>query len=393
MSYIENNITVEKFLDRIQNKTMREQFRSIYHQFHLFCKAEYNKTNKQVLDDLAEDWKITHTSNKIIIVLNRFVKWCLDDHPEITYYHGKYNHIKRKITAKHPRTIKLYVGKIRILLEDVWNIEVNSQKIFRQVKIPKPEEEEAEPFTTKQMRIFLDSLSNKKKIQFMVLKDTGMRIQEFCQIRKKDVDVTQKRVMITIQAKYTKTKRARICYITKETEPGFLKIYKSKDENELLFGTSEDPKVAKGSFQTSFAYYRDKISKEYPDFGEIYQSNGRHKKTIHSIRSYTSTQCTIAKDEAWGHEYIGHKRYLGQYIRDKDQFLEKFIRSENHLMIYEKEVVVEHDEEVNNIQAQLDKQGQIIQELLSINDEKINLLKKNNNLQQRITELELKIKP
>ena len=150
--------------------------------------------------------------------------------------------------------------------------------------------------------------------------------------------------------------------------------------------------MAKGSFQTSFAYYRDKISKEYPDFGEIYQSNGRHKKTIHSIRSYTSTQCTIAKDEAWGHEYIGHKRYLGQYIRDKDQFLEKFIRSENHLMIYEKEVVVEHDEEVNNIQAQLDKQGQIIQELLSINDKKTNLLKKNNNLQQRITELELQIK-
>ena len=185
MSYIENNITVEKFLDRIQNKTMREQFRSIYHQFDLFCKDEYNKTNKQVLDDLAEDWKITHTSNKIIIVLNRFVKWCLDDHPEITYYHGKYNHIKRKIAAKHPRTIKLYVGKIRILLEDVWNIEVNSQKIFRQVKIPKPEEEEAEPFTTKQMRIFLDSLSNKKKIQFMVLKDTGMRYRNFVKLGKK----------------------------------------------------------------------------------------------------------------------------------------------------------------------------------------------------------------
>jgi len=60
-------------------------------------------------------------------------------------------------------------------------------------------------------------------------------------------------------------------------------------------------------------------------------------------------------------------------------------------MVYEKEVIVEHDEEVNKIQNQLDKQGRLIQELLSINDEKTNLLKKNSNLQKRITELELKI--
>ena len=391
MSYIENKISVEKFIDRIQNKASRVQFVSIYHQFDLFCKDEYKRANKQVLDDLAKDWNDTHNSKKIIIVMNDFVKWCLVDHPEIVYYRGKYNHIKKSIVARHPRTIKLYVGKIRVLLEDVWDIEVNSSKINRQVKIPKPEEEEAEPFTKKQMRMFLDSVSNKKKLQFMVLKDTGMRIQEFCQIRKKDVEIKGERIKISIQAKYTKTKRARICYITRETEPGFLKLYKSKEDEELLFGTNEEPEVSKGSFQTSFAYYRDKISQNYPDFGEIYQSNGRHKKTIHSIRAYTSTQCTIAKDEAWGHEYIGHKKYLGQYIRNQDQFMEKFIRSENHLMVYEKEVIVEHDEEVNKIQNQLDKQGRLIQELLSINDEKTNLLKKNSNLQKRITELELKI--
>lgn len=85
--------------------------------------------------------------------MNNFVKWCLDDHPEITYCHGKNNHIKRRITAKHPRTIKLYVGKIRLLLEDVWDMEVNTNKILRQVKIPKAEEEEDEPFTKEQMRI------------------------------------------------------------------------------------------------------------------------------------------------------------------------------------------------------------------------------------------------
>jgi predicted transcriptional regulator len=61
-------------------------------------------------------------------------------------------------------------------------------------------------------------------------------------------------------------------------------------------------------------------------------------------------------------------------------------------MIYEKQVIVEHNEEVNNIQAQLDKQGRLIQELLGINDEKTALLRKNTELQKRMNELELKIK-
>jgi len=352
VSYLDNKITVDQYLERIQNKSIREQCLSIFHQFGFFCKDEYDKTNNQVLDDLAEDWRITHNSNKIIIVLNKFVKWCLIDHPEIIYYHGKNNHIKRSIASKHPKTIKLYVGKIRIMLEDIWNIEVNSNKINRQVKIPKHEEEENEPFTKEQMRIFLDSMSTTKKSQFMVLKDTGMRIQELCQIRKRDTDISGTRIKITIQAKYTKTKRARICYICRETEPSFLKLYKNKEENELLFGSNDDPKIAKGAYQTMFAYYRDKIAKVYPEFGEIYQSNGRHKKTIHSIRSFTSTQCTLAIDETWGHEYIGHKKYLGQYIRNQDQFLEKFIRSESHLMIYETVVVVDQDERVKNLEEQ-----------------------------------------
>ena len=337
---------------------MREQYVSIIHQFDFFCTDEFNKTANQVLEDLAINWEETHQSNKIILVLNKFVQWCLNDHPELVYHHGKYNHIKRKIGKKNPSTIKLYVNKIRQLLDDVWNVEVNVNKISRKIKIPKSEEEEPEAFTKKQMRVFLDSISNTKKLQFMVLKDTGMRIQELCQIRKKDVEIGGKRIKISIQSRYTKTKRARICYITRETEPSFLRLYKNKEENELLFGTNENSEIGKGAFQTSFAYYSDKISKTHPEFGEKYQSNDRHKKTIHSIRSYTSTQCSIAIDETWGHEYIGHKKYLGQYIRNQNQFLEKFIRSENQLMIYDTIEVVNSDERVKKLEEEGEKTRQ-----------------------------------
>ena len=388
MSYIDNKITVEEYLKNIQIKSMREQYVSIIHQFDFFCTDEFNKTANQVLEDLAIDWEETHQSNKIILVLNKFVQWCLRDHPELTYYHGKYNHIKRKIGKKNPSTIKLYVNKIRQLLDDVWNVEVNVNKISRKIKIPKPEEEEPEAFTKKQMRVFLDSISNTKKLQFMVLKDTGMRIQELCQIRKKDVEIGGERIKITIQSRYTKTKRARICYITRETEPSFLRLYKNKEKNELLFGTNEDSEIAKGAFQTSFAYYRDKISKTHPEFGEKYQSNDRHKKTIHSIRSYTSTQCSIAIDETWGHEYIGHKKYLGQYIRNQDQFIEKFMRSENQLMIYDTIEVVDSDERVKKLEEEQAKSKQDMIALTNVMNQLSSIKADNMKKEQEIKELQ-----
>ena len=388
MSYIDNKITIEEYLKNIQIKSMREQYVSIIHQFDFFCTDEFNKTANQGLGDLAIDWEETHQSNKIILVLNKFVQWCLNDHPELTYHHGKYNHIKRKIGKKNPSTIKLYVNKIRQLLDDVWSVEVNVNKISRKIKIPKPEEEEPEAFTKKQMRVFLDSISNTKKLQFMVLKDTGMRIQELCQIRKKDVEIGGKRIKISIQSRYTKTKRARICYITRETEPSFLRLYKNKEKNELLFGTNEDSEIAKGAFQTSFAYYRDKISKTHPEFGEKYQSNDRHKKTIHSIRSYTSTQCSIAIDETWGHEYIGHKKYLGQYIRNQDQFIEKFMRSENQLMIYDTIEVVDSDERVKKLEEEQAKSKQDMIALTNIMNQLSSIKADNMKKEQEIKELQ-----
>jgi integrase len=388
MDYIDNKITIEEFLQGIQIKSMREQYASVIHQFGFFCKDEFNKTCSQVLGDLATDWGKTHSSNKIILVLNKFVKWCLRDHPEIIYYHGKYNHIKRSIGGKNPSTIKLYVNKIRQLLDDVWNVEVNVNKISRKVKIPKPEEEEPEAFTKEQMRIFLDSISNTKKLQFMVLKDTGMRIQELCQIRKKDVEIAGKRIKISIQSRYTKTKRARICYITRETEPSFLRLCKNKEDNALLFGTNEDSEIAKGAFQTSFAYYRDKMAKTHPEFGEKYQSNDRHKKTIHSIRAYTSTQCAIAIDETWGHEYIGHKKYLGQYIRNQDQFVEKFIRSENQLMLYDTIEVVDSDERVKKLEEEQEKSRQDMIALTNVMNQLSSIRADNMKKEQEIKELQ-----
>ena len=392
MSYIEDKITIKEYLDNIQDKGKKNHIGSILNQFNIFCKQKYEKSNQQIMNDLFEESQKTQSKDKIYIVFNHFKDWMLVDHPEIEYHLGKERNQKRTIKKRHPNTVKTYLKIIRAIFEEIGNIEINSRILSKRVKIPKAEEEEPEPFTKEQMRLFLDRCSNQSKLKYMVIKDTGCRIGELVQLRKSDVDLSQKRTTIKIQAKYAKTRKARTVFLTRETEPMFRRLLNHKKDDELLFGTSEDKYTAKGSEKALFAYYRNELAKDFPEFEERYQSNNRHKKTVHSIRSFTATQCTKAIDETWGHGYIGHKKYLGQYIRDKDDYLEKFLRSEGYLMIYETIEVVDHDEEVTNIQVQLDKQGHLIQELLAINDEKTILLRKNIELQKRMNELELKVK-
>ena len=350
MSYLQSQITIEQYLVSITNRSKKNHVGSVLNTFNIFCNQKYDKSSQQILDDLSDEVRKTHSNDKVYVLFNHFKDWLLVDHPEIVYYFGKNQSLKKTIKARHPNTVKLYLIKIRSIFEEIGNIEINSRLFNKRVKVPKAEEEDPEPFTKEQMRLLLDRCSNHGKLKYMVLKDTGCRIGELVQLRKKDIDISKSPMEIKIQASYTKTKKARIAFVTRETAPMLKRLLNKKQDDELIFGTSEDEYVATGTEKTLFAYYRKELAKDYPEFGDIYQSNGRHKKTIHSLRSFTATQCAEAIDETWGHGYIGHKKYLGQYIRNQEKMSEMFQRSENYLMIYETIEVVDQDERVKKLE-------------------------------------------
>ena len=397
MTYIDDKRTIDEFLNNCQSKSTRSTYEMALKQFDHFCNQKYGTTSKTILNELSTPDENGKTDTKIIVAFNAFVQWCLVDHPEITYYRGKNNCIKNTIHAKHPNTIKLYVSSLRVILDDVYETTITSSKIRRNVKIPKAGRDKPVAFTPKEMRLFLDALSSEKKLQFMVLKDTGMRIQEFCKLRKNEVNITGERIEITILANDAKTSQERICYITKETEPSFLRLYKSKKDDELMFGTNEDPEYSKGAYEGAFADIRKKLANTHPEFGEKYPSNGRHKKTIHSIRKFASTQCAIAIDKSWGHAYIGHDEYLAQYIVDpEDQFLKNFIRSENHLMVYERIEVVNSDERVGKLEQQqqeTSKHMKMLEDVLSqMSDIRVDNVIKEKEIETLQLQLKKKLK-
>jgi integrase len=68
----------------------------------------------------------------------------------------------------------------------------------------------------------------------MVLNDTGCSIGELVQLRKSDVDIEKNPIEIKVQARYIKTKKARIMYITKETTPVIRRLLNKKQYHELV---------------------------------------------------------------------------------------------------------------------------------------------------------------
>ena len=186
MSYIEDKITIKEYLDNIQDKGKKNHIKAILNQFDIFCKQKYNKSNQQIMDDLFEEVQKTLRKDKVYMIFNQFKDWMLIDHPELEYFLGRKKNQKRTIKKRHANTVKTYIKTIRAIFEEIGNIEINSRILAKRVKIPKAEEEEPEPFTKEQMRLLLDRCSNQAKLKYMVLKDTGCRIGELVQIRKRD---------------------------------------------------------------------------------------------------------------------------------------------------------------------------------------------------------------
>lgn len=86
MSYISSQSTREQFLESIYNKSRSESSRELVKaalgQFDLFCKDLFKKdSSDEVLRDIKEDLEHNPSSDKIMILLSKFVIWLGEDHP------------------------------------------------------------------------------------------------------------------------------------------------------------------------------------------------------------------------------------------------------------------------------------------------------------------------
>ncbi|HUU47808.1 MAG TPA: tyrosine-type recombinase/integrase [Nitrosopumilaceae archaeon] len=348
MSYIIEENTKESFLDSL-TITKRSIYTTALNQFNSFTIDTYQKKGEVVLSDLMELVKKENTNERIYTLLHQFVQWLLIDHPNLQIIAGnaqtKYS---RPMKARHPETARVYSQYLTTYIEHKFRIELSRKIWKKRINIPSIEEEDPDPFTQEEVRLVIDNCSPKKKLLYMVLKDSGMRIGETCSLRKKDFDTTKDPVEIHIPARFTKTKKARITFVTMETKTLLIKRLENLQDDEVVFATSRTPDKSTDAEWQTFNNLRKRIG-----LTDKYQNNGRYKKTIHSFRSYTATQATKAVDESWGHSLLGHSKYLGQYIRNQEEYAHFYKRTEPYLMIYEKIEVIDHTTSLDEMKDQL----------------------------------------
>lgn len=346
---MEDNLTLEEFI-QTKPDSVKKLFTTTMRILNVFTAITYDKSFSDIISEyhaLDRDSR----QDKILLVLKRFSLWCQQDQPDVTYAlrNGKRTFHKKKA----PRTILTYETTIRSVLEGVYGIEITVRNFKKKLHIPDALEFDPDPFTSDEIRILCDSARPKTKLHYMTIKDSGMRIGESVAIRKKHIDITKDPVEITLTAKITKTNRTRTTYVTRETRPLLVNLLNKIGDEDLVFGNNENQQIATSYAENNFSVLREKIAKDYPVFAERYEENGRHKKNLHSLRAFTATQCAEAVDEAFGHGIIGHKRYLGEYIRNQNKMAEKYKRAESHLMVYEKTEVVDHTQSMEEMKAQL----------------------------------------
>ena len=163
---------------------------------------------------------------------------------------------------------------------------------------------------------------------YLAQASSGMRIGELVQLRKKHLNTDSERIMVKIPAAFTKRRRARTTFFSKEVSVSLLPRLGTMDDSDLMFGSSED----KDRAAHTEAEYLRRILRRI-ELGTKYPFNGRSMITTHSFRAYFITHASRI-DPNLAKYLAGQKGYLLQYDRPTDEEkLEYYLKLEPDLLV------------------------------------------------------------
>ena len=175
------------------------------------------------------------------------------------------------------------------------------------------------------------SVGNKRNdLKFLAQLSSGLRRGELLQLCKKDLDTTQKRIIVNVPASITKIKKSRVTFFSKEVTPLLKPILKRLgDEDRVFFRGKANPKNISNHYQLMLIKYLGQI-----DLDQKYES-GRHKITTHSFRAFFITKIS-RHDPNLAKYFAGQEQSRDLLMYDRltlDERLEKYIEFEPDLLI------------------------------------------------------------
>lgn len=319
MSLLTKKKMTKNYEEKLSNSptNTRENIQASINNFKKFVSEKHQMTPDQICGELIEirtkqgDEKYEDT---LYDFLQEWIDW------NISKKAGSYT-IKTRFSIL--RSYLYYLG-----------VKTSPQDIKQLLKFPRKIVEEKYPLKKQELRdlVLAHVRYPKRQALYLACSSSGMRLGEALQIKKKDLDFTLDRIMIRIDAKYTKTQTGRTTFVSKECEEKIMTYYQKLNDNDYVFTNSKVDFKARGrSEQMAFASALERLG-----YNEKYSSNGFYKITSHSFRAYFFTLATRKHDENYAHKMTGHGGYLMQYDRMTDEEkLKMYLELEPDLVVFD----------------------------------------------------------
>jgi len=228
-------------------------------------------------------------------------------------------------------TVQQYLSKIKRVFSHN-GVRIHLEDFSEPLEFMPWVKEELHQLTVKEIQTILKHASPKKVGYYLALSCTGARPSELLQVRKKDVDLTQKRIKIRIEAVNVKTRSGRSILLTKEAGSYLMTKIKNLEDDDLVWGSNENVSFAEKNESKQFNKCCDEAG-----FTERYKSNNFRKITLYTFRSFFFGVASDVHREGYAHKMIGHGGYLPQYDRMSDEKkLGWFLEVEPKLIIDER---------------------------------------------------------
>ncbi len=340
-SFLVQKKNLKSFEDKISKLSIktRQNIEASKNSFNKFCQDYYDgRTIEDIFLELGT-LKGNEQTEAIRDTLQSWIDW---------------QYQKGSLTS----SIKQYVSKINRVFSHN-GIKIHPDDFSEPLEYKPTIKEELHELTLEEIqKIFAVALPRRTGF-YLALISTGARPGELLQVRKKDIDTTQKRIKIRIEAENVKTRSGRSVWLTREASKLLMTRLKDLKDNDLVWATNENPAHAEKAEATMFNKYTTEAG-----FTQKYKSNNFRMITLYSFRSFFFGRASDVHREGYAHRMTGHGGYLPQYDRMSDEKrLEWFLKLEPELTIDPTERQKQKIKDLQAEKTELEKRNERISDL------------------------------
>lgn len=221
-SFLIKNKTEKIFEEKISKRSRKtyESTKAANRSSNRFCKEYYNgKTTEEIFEELniLKGKEHTHALREVM------QSWI-----DSQYQNGS-------LTS----SVQQHISKIKKIISHN-GIRFHASNFDEPLKIMPRIKEELYELTVEEIQNILKYASPKKIGYYLALSCSGTRPGELLQVRKNDIDTTQKRINIRIEAENVKTRLERYIWLTKEADVYLMSKIKKLENNNMVWCTNQN---------------------------------------------------------------------------------------------------------------------------------------------------------